>query len=181
MNISAILLSIQGGDKQAFAEVVTRYQRPLFGFLGRMGLSRGQAEDLAQETFLRAWRNLGKFDPDRGEFSTWLFTIAKNLAMNELSSATHGREVAVDEDHPELPCARPQPCEALALEQRRESLRAALRKLPPAERCTVALAYIQDLELAQIAQIEGCTTGAVKTRLHRAKRKLYHLLEKEHA
>lgn len=181
MNISAILLSIQAGDRQAFAEVVTHYQRPLFGFLGRMGLSRGLAEDLAQETFLRAWRNLGKYDPDRGEFSTWLFTIAKNLALNELSGTANGREIPLAEDPPESTCDRPRPCEALALEQRRRSLHAALAKLPPAERCMIALAYTQDLELAQIAQIEGCTTGAVKTRLHRAKRKLYHLLEKEHA
>ena len=179
MNIIAILRSIHGGDRQAFAAVVTRYQRPLFGFLGRLGLAPVQAEDLAQETFLRAWRNLGKYEPDRGEFSTWLFTIARNLAMNELSGASRGREVAVEEDIPESACDRPEPCEVLALEQRRDALYLALRKLPPAERCVIALAYIQDFDLAQIAQIEGCTTGAVKTRLHRAKRKLYHLLEKE--
>ncbi len=179
MNTNAILRRIHAGDRQAFAELVTHFQRPLFGFLGRMGLPQGLAEELAQETFLRAWQNLGKFDPDQGAFSTWLFTIARNLALNEFSRASNVREIVLPEDVPETACDRPQPPEALALAQRRQRLHAALRQLPLAERCLVALAYIQDLDLAEIARIEGCSTGAVKTRLHRARRKLYHLLEKE--
>lgn len=180
MNIIEILRRIQGGDRQAFAEVVKHYQRPLFGFLGRLGLSQGPAEELAQETFLRAWRSLAQYNPDLGAFSTWLFTIARNLAWNELSHAANKQEIAAEDDPPELVCDRPQPPEALALAQRRQLLHAALRQLPLTERCVVALAYVGDFELAEIARIEGCTVGAVKTRLHRARRKLYNLLEKEH-
>lgn len=181
MNIAAILRRIHAGDRQAFAEVVKYYQRPLFGFLGRMGLSQGQAEEFVQEAFLRAWRNLGQYNPALGEFSTWIYTIARNLALNELSRAANDREISGGEHLPEPACDRPQPPEALALAQRRQGLQSALRQLPPAERCMVALAYMQNLSFAEIAKIEGCTTGAVKTRLHRARRKLYKLLEKEDA
>lgn len=179
MDIDPILKRIRCGDKHAFAAVVERYQRPLFGFFGRMGLAQGLAEDLAQETFLRAWRNLGQFDPELGAFSTWLFAIARNLALNELSRATNRREIRPPEDAPEPECERPQPPEALALAQRRRRLDLALQLLPAAERCVLALAYLEDFDAAQIAGIEGCTAGAVKTRLHRARRKLYELLEKK--
>jgi RNA polymerase sigma-70 factor (ECF subfamily) len=181
MNITEILRKIHAGDRHAFAEVVTQYQRPLFGFLGRMGLSQGLAEEVAQETFLRAWRNLGQYNAGRGQFSTWLFTIAKNLAINELARATNERAIPVGEATPEPPCDQPQPPEAIALRQRRQLLHDALQQLSVEERSAVALAYIADFELAEIARIENCTTGAIKTRLHRARRKLFNLLEHKNA
>ena len=112
MNITEILRQINAGDSHAFAAVVTHYQRPLFGFMGRMGLSQDLAEEIAQETFLRAWRNLGQYDPRRGQFSTWLYTIAKNLTLNELSHAVHERELSIGGELPEIACDRPQPPEA---------------------------------------------------------------------
>lgn len=179
MNITEVLRRIQSGDRQAYALIVKEFERPLFGFLGRMGLAQGLAEDLAQETFLRAWKNLGQYQPTRGAFSTWLFTIARNLALNELARASYLNEIPEGEDTPEQACALPQPPESLALAQRQQRLRNALWQLPLAERSTVALAYVKDLDLAEVARIEGCSTGAVKTRLHRARRKLSQLLEKD--
>jgi RNA polymerase sigma-70 factor (ECF subfamily) len=180
MDISAVLSRIQSGDRQAFAAVVTHSQGPLFGFLGRMGLTRCQTEDLAQETLLRAWQNLGRFDPNRGAFSTWLFTIARHLALNELSRAAHGREVTAGEGAlPEAAWDGAQSQDALIQGERRRRLHGALRRLPPHERCLVALAYVKDLDLAEIARMEACSAGAVKTRLHRARLILRDLLEKE--
>lgn len=177
MDIDTLLTRIGNGDRQAFAGLVTHYQRPLFGFLGRMALSQGQAEEIAQETFLRAWSNLGTFRPERAAFSTWLFTIARNLALHELERAAHQRETSPDEDAPEQACARPQPPEALAQARHRQRLHHALRQLTLADRSALALAYIHDLELAAVARIEGCSLAAIKTRLHRAKDKLKQLLE----
>src|SRR5690606_31902097 len=85
MNIDEVLARIHAGDRHAFAAIVERFHGTLFGYLGRMGVRAAEAEDLAQETFLRAWTQLGTFDARRGAFSTWLFTIARNLAVNELS------------------------------------------------------------------------------------------------
>jgi RNA polymerase sigma-70 factor (ECF subfamily) len=168
------------GDRQAFARLVAHYQRPLFGFLGRMALNQGMAEEIAQETFLRAWKHLGEYRPDVAEFSTWLFTIARNLALHELERAAARHEVAVLEDLPEPMCERLQPQEELERAQQARRLQSALLALPLADRSALALAYIHELDLASVARIEGCTTGAIKTRLHRAKEKLRHMLEKDH-
>ena len=178
MNIQPLLKRITDGDRQAFALVVEHYQRPLFGFLGRMALSQSHAEDIAQETFLRAWKNLGDYRPEVAEFSTWLFTIARNLALHELSRAANRHEMATADELPEMICERPQPPEVLANAQQHDRLQTALRQLPLADRSALALAYIHGLDLAAVARIEGCSTGAVKVRLHRAREKLRQLLEK---
>jgi RNA polymerase sigma-70 factor (ECF subfamily) len=178
VNIEPILKRIAGGDRQAFAELVAHYQRPLFGFLGRMGLSQPHGEEIAQEAFLRAWKNLGDYDPKIAGFSTWLFTIARNLALKELSRASSQQEQLAGEDLPDIACERPQPPDELANAQQRRRLQAALQKLPLPDRSALALVYVQALELAAVARIEGCTVAAIKTRLHRARQKLCDLLEK---
>jgi RNA polymerase sigma-70 factor, ECF subfamily len=171
MNIDEVLERIHGGDRQAYAAIVTRFQGPLFAYLGRMGCSAMEAEELAQEAFVRAWIELRSFDARRGAFSTWLFTIARNLALNELDRAARRRMSPV---HPaqDRACEAPQPPDRVELEQRRSRLRAALLRLPAADRSVLALAYVEELAMADIARIEGCSTGSVKVRLHRARRKL---------
>ena len=74
-----------GGDPVAFGALVTRYQDSLFGFLGRMGFEQSVCEDLAQEAFLRVWKNRDKYNADKASVSTWLFTIARNLALTVLA------------------------------------------------------------------------------------------------
>lgn len=178
MDINDTLQKIRTGDRQAFAVVVRQYQRPLFKFLGNMGLSYGQAEDLTQETFLRAWRGIGQYNPGLGMFSTWLYTIARNLALNEIVRGSKRLETPVEE-LPDHPCDRPQPSEALDLLQRQKILYTALVQLPVADRCVIALAYLQDMDMNEIARIESCSVGAIKTRLHRARSRLSQLLENE--
>lgn len=176
MDITEVLQRVRAGDRQAYAAVVTRYEAALFGFLGRMGLTPARAEEVAQETFVRAWTRLADFDSRRGAFSTWLFTIAKRLALDELTRAANRQELPAMDGHDPASCD-PQPMEALALEERRQRLHAALSDLSEADRCVIALVYIEGLALADVARIEKCTTGAVKTRLHRARRRLAKLLE----
>jgi len=102
VDIQAILQHITKGNRQAFAPLVERYQRSLFSYLGRMGFSQAQAEDLAQETFIRAWQHLGQYDAHRAEFSTWLFTIARRLALNELERAGNRLETHWGEEPPDV-------------------------------------------------------------------------------
>ena len=99
MDLTDVLRRVLSGDTQAYAEIVARYERPLFGFLGRMGLPQARAEDVAQETFLRAWQHLGSFDPRRASFTTWLYTIARRLALNEAARTAARREVGMTIDH----------------------------------------------------------------------------------
>ncbi len=191
MDIAPIIRRIQEGDRSAFAGVVRHFQGPLFGYLGRMGLGQAIAQELAQESFLRAWTHLAEFDPKRAQFSTWLFTIARNLALNELGSATQKHERLrthnaahddVDSDTTDsVVCAAAQPPQVLEDMQRRLHLQLALRALSVQDRSALALAYFQELKLDDVARIEGCTVGAIKVRLHRAKQRLRELLENDHA
>ena len=86
MDLKPIFAALRAGDRSAYAALIRLYQGPLFGFLGRMGFSQALAEEIAQEAFLRAWQNFHQFDPSRAQFVTWLFAIARNLALTELSS-----------------------------------------------------------------------------------------------
>jgi RNA polymerase sigma-70 factor, ECF subfamily len=177
MDIRALLQRIDAGDRQAYAQIVAHFQRPLFGFLGRMALGQAHAQDIAQETFLRAWTNLRQYNPDVAAFSTWLFTIARNLALHELDRAKRRHESVSDSAPPEAACERAQPHEVFAQKQQGQRLQAALHQLSYPERSALALAYVEDLDLAAVARIEGCSTGAIKTRLHRARERLKAILE----
>ncbi len=179
LNIELLLQRIAAGDVEAFAAVVGRYQRPLFGFLGRLGLSQAQAEELAQDTFLRAWRALGSFQPQKAAFSTWLFAIARNLAIDELNRLSRQSEVDFAHAEPELACESPQPLATMIAAENQRALQAALRQLPMTDRSALALVYSHELDLVQVARIEGCSPGAIKVRLHRARLKLRELLEQK--
>ena len=179
IDASSLLARIAAGETRAFGPIVRHYQKPLFGFLGRMGLPQRQAEEVAQETFLRAWRNLGKFDPGRAEFSTWLFTIARNLALNEHARSHRLELPAGDAEVQEVASEQPPAGEMLDASRRREWLQAALARLRPAERTLIALVYTRELSLDAIARIEGCEPGAIRTRLHRARQRLQQILTED--
>lgn len=172
LDIATLLQRIARGDLRAFAELVDRYQRPLFAFLGRMGLEAARAEEVAQETFLRAWQSLPRYRTEQAQFSTWLFTIARRLALNELARSRNRYEVAADDDAPEPACAAARPEQALDQRRLQARIDAAFRSLGTDDRSVLALAYSHDLGMAEIAVIEGCSVDAVKTRLHRARQRL---------
>lgn len=172
LDIATLLQRIARGDPRAFSELVDRYQRPLFAFLGRMGLEAARAEEVAQETFLRAWQHLPRYRTEQAQFSTWLFTIARRLALNELARSRNRHEVAADDDAPEPACAAARPEQALDQRRLQARIDAAFRSLGTDDRSVLALAYTHDLGMAEIAVIEGCSVDAVKTRLHRARQRL---------
>ena len=176
MTDQVILARIARGEREAYAELVRRYQQALFGYLGRMGLTQAQASDLAQDTFLRAWLHLHQFDPTRAQFGTWLHTIARNLACSFLSKH-YPTENLPDGESAELVCPQPDPMQRLQSKQEHARLVSALRQLPTAERSAIALAYGHDLSLTDVARIEGVSLVAIKTRLHRARQALRRLLD----
>lgn len=165
------------GDNAAFARLVEAHQGMIFGYLGRMGLDAATAEDIAQETFLRLWRHAARFDPTRAGLATWLLTIARNLALSHLARPARRAECSPAEGLPEVVSNEPSPDEVLVLRQRQVRLRQALAQLEPADRSLLAAAYVQDLDTAALARLEGCSPGAAKTRLHRAKARLRRLME----
>ncbi|HJW55578.1 MAG TPA: sigma-70 family RNA polymerase sigma factor [Burkholderiaceae bacterium] len=176
--VQAILRRIAAGEQPAFAELVDMYQRQLFGFLGRLGMSQAQAEDIAQETFLRAWTHLHSYQPERAQFATWLFTIARNLAYNALQKEPCQHEM-LDAVIPEPASEQPDPAQIMERTRQHSRLHSALRQLPMSDRSALALVYVHELRLADVARIENDSLAAIKTRLHRAKQRLRAILQSD--
>jgi RNA polymerase sigma-70 factor (ECF subfamily) len=181
LEIDADICKTARGDHLAFGRIVEAHQSKIFAYLGRMGLDRATAEDIAQDTFLRVWRNASQYNPKLGSLTTWILTIARNLALTHLSRSGRGVEIQCAEKARESVSDLPQPDEQLLAKQRRERLLAALDHLSPADRSLLAASYVDDLGLADIARIECCSSGAAKMRLHRARMRLRQILEKDDA
>ncbi len=172
----------RAGDQEAFAELVMRHADRVYGALRRFGLDAGDADEVAQEVFLRAWRGLARFE-ERAQFSTWLYRIAFNEAQRRLARRTLPRVQPVPEgDAPDPVAALPEPAEsgpearALAGEFER-TLETALTELPPEWRAAVVLRDIEGLSTHDAAEVVGVGEAAFKSRLHRGRMALRALLE----
>jgi RNA polymerase sigma-70 factor, ECF subfamily len=165
------------GDHRAFGRIVAAHQDRIFAYLGRMGLDNAMAEDVAQETFIRVWRHAGKYNPRLASVTTWILTIARNLAVTRLSRPGGRAETPVSAETLEIASDAPLPDEQLVTLQRQHRLHAALAGLSAADRSLLSSSYIDQLGLAEIARIEGCSIGAAKVRLHRARQRLRQILE----
>lgn len=181
MDIQLVLRQIADGNREAFTEIVEAFQRPLFRYLGHMGLPASLAEEIAQETFLRVWQHLPQFDARRASFQTWLFTIGRRLAFNELQRASYRLETHHADDTHEAMSPAPGPEEHEEQLARLKQLQKAMSQLSPQDRSLLALAHGQDLSLKTIAHIEGCTETAAKVRLHRARKRLNQQLGESNA
>jgi RNA polymerase sigma-70 factor, ECF subfamily len=161
------------GNREAFRLLVLRYQRPLFRFLGLLGFDAATCEDLAQQTFLSAFRALGDFDPTRARFATWLFTIAKRHASHERERAYHRHESpSTDVLEAASRSTAISPIENASLSQLLRTLDDALRSLPQDLRSAFLLSRIEELTLEEVAAVENCPVGTVKSRIHRARERL---------
>jgi RNA polymerase sigma-70 factor (ECF subfamily) len=169
----ASLVRCRTQDPASFHAFVVRYERLVFAVLSQM-LGRGaHVEDLAQETFLRAYLAFPRFDVDRARPSRWLLTIAVRLALNE---ARRGGRTA-DDDAPEpTETANPE-TESLRRELGR-AIERAIVLLPDDQRAVFVLTELHDLTLAEIAEALGVPVGTVKTRLLRAREQLRARLER---
>lgn len=177
MDCDADISETAKGNHPAFGRIVAAYQDRIFAYLGRMGLDRGAAEDISQETFLRVWRHAGKYNPRLGSLTTWVLTIARNLALTRLSLPVSRAEAPIGVETLEIASDAPLPDEQLVALQRRHRLQAALGRLSAADRSLLSTSYIDELDLVAIANIEGCSVGAAKVRLHRARQRLKQILE----
>jgi RNA polymerase sigma factor (sigma-70 family) len=169
------------GDREAFAELVARHQDRVYG-LGLRGCAgdRAEAADLAQECFVRAWAALGRFDPRR-PFRPWLLRIAVNLCRDRARRRAARPAGPPPGDgkwaEPADPADGPQDLVVRAEERRR--VRAAVAALPPDQRLLLALAYDQELPLAEIAAILGLPQTVVSSRPYRARRTIAARLQEE--
>ena len=162
-----------GGSQPAFEQIVRRYQRPVISLIVRMTGDHAQAEDLAQETFVKAFRHLKSFDPAR-RLSSWLFRIAHNTTLDALRKLKpevlelDGLRDGDPHRDPAAPAAS-DPLEHAALS---EALNRALLSLRPSYRAAIALRYDQQLPFDEIGQILGVPEVTARTFVHRARKEL---------
>jgi RNA polymerase sigma factor (sigma-70 family) len=153
------------GDDESIRTLYARFGRPIFSLGVRLLGSAEAAEELAQDVFLTAWRKAARFDPARGRLSTWLMTIAHNLAVDRLRRETGARRptlVLVDQV-PDAPGTNEQD-----LVEERDAAVRALASLTAAERELLARAYFRGHTAREIAEADGIPLGTVKTRLRTA-------------
>ena len=181
-----LMLLVRDDDAAAFGELVERFQHRLVGVMNHIVGNADEAEDLAQETFLRVYRTRKKYRP-KAKFSTWLFTIANNLALNALRDRQR-RPVLPLEVRESGPLG-PRPAETLAptrdqppthnLQQQElaDVIRTALDRLNERQRVAIVLNKFEDMNYAEIAEVMELTTKAVKSLLSRARGKLREALQ----
>jgi RNA polymerase sigma-70 factor (ECF subfamily) len=174
---SAVVTAFLGGEERAFQELVERYQTRLLNFVYRTIGDREKAEDLVQEVFIRVHRHLHRFDRSK-KFSTWIYTIASNLAKNELRNRSRNPLVLFqtikknwEADHRPLEWEDTQykPDDLFRKRHLREKVEEAVAQLPEHHRIVFVLRELEGKTYEEIAEITGCNLGTVKSRLNRAR------------
>jgi RNA polymerase sigma-70 factor (ECF subfamily) len=172
-----LMLDVKAGDEESFELLLRKYRIPLVNFLYRMVRDSAVAEDLAQEVFLRVYRARKEYAPS-AKFTTWMFRIATNLALNSVRDNRHRQmEISMDQtvaagddEHPaiEVPDRTPTVEQVLVARSRSEMILAAINALPEKQRAAVLLHKYQELDYDEIARILECSESALKSLLFRA-------------
>jgi len=170
-----LMLDVKAGDDTSFELLLQRYRTPLVHFLFRMVRDPATAEDLAQEVFLRVYRARKKYAPS-AKFTTWLFRIASNLALNALRDSRHRQaEISLDAPAPDeepvavqVPNGEPGVEQRLIAREQAARIRRAILALPGKQRVAVLLHKYEEMDYRDIARILECSESALKSLLFRA-------------
>ena len=172
-----VVSAFLNGEERAFEELVDRYQGRLLNFIYRTIGDRDRAEDLVQEVFIRVYRHIGRFDRSK-KFSTWIYTIASNLAKNELRNRSRNPLVLFqaikakfeDEDRPlQFEDTQSRPDDLFRKRHLREMVEQSVARLPVHHREVFVLRELEGKSYEEIAEITGVNLGTVKSRLNRAR------------
>lgn len=171
-DLGAALVRAATGDHAAFAEFYDGTSRMVFGIALRVLRDPAQAEEVAQEVFLEAWRTAGRYDPKQGSPAAWINTMAHRRAVDRVRSVE--RATQRDQRHADAELATPVPDVSEEVESRDigQRVRRALATLPEAQRRPLALAYFDGYTQREVAEIMDLPLGTVKTRMRDAMRKL---------
>lgn len=170
----AWLEQAQNGDKIAFGKLIEAFQGPVYNLAYRMLNNSGEAEEAAQEAFIRAWTKLDMYDSDR-KFSTWMLSITSNYCIDQIRKR-RALLLSIDEPlppHPSLTSDREKGPEAqMASNEQQELVQGLLQELPEEYRTAVILRYWQEMSYEEIAETTDSTVSAIKSRLFRARKQL---------
>ena len=177
---AALMLRVKRGDCAAFAELVDKYKQPVMNFIFRSLRDEIEAEDLAQNVFLQAWKSRGRYK-QTAKFSTWLFTIARNLCLNEIRRRSRHPAESIEEahaEHEDLPRQQYEdksqiaPPEKLLHGELAQKIEEALAELPENQRTAILLCRQDELSYEEIAEILDCSLSATKSLIHRGRETL---------
>ena len=169
-----LMLREKHGDREAFSLLVQRHRKPLINFIYRFTVDPGESEDLAHEVFIKVFRSASRYEP-RAAFSTWLYRIATNLALNYLRDHRPQLATSLDWGSEEEDRSRTELRDKVTLvedqllaQERVEQIRQALAALPENQRLAVVLTKYQELSLKEAAEVMKCSEAAVKSLIFRA-------------
>ncbi len=177
LETNALVARHLAGDARAFSEIVQRYQQRLLNFIYRMVGDRERSEDLVQEAFIRVYRHLHRFDPSK-KFTTWVYTIASNLAKNELRNRSRSplvyyqsaRSTRDEDQRPlEFEDSRSRPDDMYANRHLKDLVDSTVARLTPHHRTVFVLRELEGRSYEEIAEMTHCNLGTVKSRLNRAR------------
>ena len=173
-----LIKKIKKGDRDAFAELVELYKDKIYQVAYRLVGNAQEAEDVAQETFLRVYANLDHYDPTY-KFSTWVYRIATNLSIDQLRKRK--QVYSIDKEapgadgidwHDRLADQQPNPEEQTLTGELQLQVQQAINSLSPKYRAIMILRYIEDLSLQEISEVVKLPISTVKTRIHRGRESL---------
>ena len=167
-----IIRKVTNGDTDSFEFLVKKYENQIFVMVANLLRMSDRVEDIVQDIFLNAYKHIRKFDPDLGQFSTWIFRIARNRCLNELKRKKE-RSLSEAHDIPEMG----NPEKDLMHKELLIKLDKSLNRLSYKHKVVFVLADLQGFSYEEIAQIEKTNVGTVKSRLSRARHKLKSTLE----
>jgi RNA polymerase sigma-70 factor (ECF subfamily) len=177
---AALMLRVKQGDTHAFAELVDRYKQPVTNVAARMLRDPTEAEDLAQSVFIQVYKSAGRYQV-ASKFSTWLFTIVRNLCLNEIRRRTRHPADSMDASHPEQD-DQPwhqfedkknfSPPDSLLQGELEAKIEQALAELPENQRLAMVLCRQDELSYGEIAEVLECSLPATKSLIHRARETL---------
>jgi len=167
-----MIQEVLGGKTESFRWIVERYQGPVVQMISNVVGDRFAAEDIAQDVFVAVYQKLATHDPARSRFSTWLFVITRNKSINYLRQKQRTRVG----DAPAVQSSD-DPSDRICKEEFMVQLDCVLNQLPPAQKRAFVLAEFENLPYDQIAQIECVSIGTVRSRIHRAKKKIHKAIE----
>jgi RNA polymerase sigma-70 factor, ECF subfamily len=168
---------VEASDAEAFATLYDRHSRAAFSLAYRMMGDRQAAEDLAQDAFLKVWRNASSYRAERGGVRTWILSIVHNRGIDQLRSLASRRRT---QDRVEASAPRSQPSEAFAETWRnsqRDQVREALNTLPPEQLKILELAYFSAYTHVEISELLGLPLGTVKGRMRLGLKKVRNFFE----
>ena len=167
----AWVIQAQQGSEDAFTQIVETYQKPVYNLCYRMLGDHYEAEDAAQETFLRAYRSISRYDRERS-FSTWLLSIAAHYCIDQIRRRRMSLVPLDGLPYKEFMDIIPNPEASLVLNEDQQQVRTLLNELTSIDRAAVVMRYWFDFTYEEIGEALNLTLSAVKSRLHRARREL---------